>query len=34
VDGNPLEDIRVLQDLNRVRVVIKGGAIEADRRSL
>ena len=32
VDGNPLKDIKVLQDLNRIKVVIKEGKIEVDRR--
>jgi imidazolonepropionase-like amidohydrolase len=34
VDGDPLADIRILQDLTKVPVVIKGGAIVADRRSI
>jgi len=29
VDGNPLEDIRVLQDLKKIEVVMKDGIIEA-----
>jgi len=32
VDGDPLQDIRILQDLQRIPLVIKGGAIVADRR--
>jgi len=32
VDGNPLEDIRVLQNLARIPLVIKDGQIAADRR--
>jgi imidazolonepropionase-like amidohydrolase len=32
VDGDPLADISVLQDLTRVPVVIKGGRIAFDRR--
>jgi imidazolonepropionase-like amidohydrolase len=32
VDGNPLKDIKVLQDLNRIKVVMKEGKIEVDRR--
>lgn len=32
VDGDPLADVRMLQDLSRVAVVIKGGAIVVDRR--
>jgi imidazolonepropionase-like amidohydrolase len=30
VDGNPLEDIRILQDPNRIRIVIKEGKIVKD----
>jgi imidazolonepropionase-like amidohydrolase len=26
VDGNPLEDVRILQDRNRLRAIVKGGA--------
>lgn len=33
VDGNPLEDIKILQDLNKILVVIKQGEIAIDRRS-
>jgi len=32
VDGDPLEDIRILQDLRRIPMVIKDGRIVADRR--
>ena len=32
VDGNPLEDIRVLQDVSRIKVVIKAGKIEVRRQ--
>ncbi|MGQ0550567.1 MAG: amidohydrolase family protein [Armatimonadota bacterium] len=32
VDGDPLEDIRILQDLARIPLVIKDGRIVADRR--
>lgn len=32
VDGDPLADIRVLQDLDRVALVIKGGKTVVDRR--
>lgn len=32
VDGDPLEDIRILQDLRRIPLVIKDGRIAADRR--
>lgn len=32
VDGDPLADIRILQDLRRIPLVIKGGQIVADRR--
>lgn len=33
VDGNPLQDIRGLQDPKRIRLVLKGGATVIDRRS-
>jgi len=33
VDGDPLSDVRVLQQIERVGLVIKGGEIVADRRS-
>ncbi|HET7037589.1 MAG TPA: amidohydrolase family protein [Thermomicrobiaceae bacterium] len=33
VDGDPLADIRVLQQRERIALVIKGGAIVADRRA-
>ena len=32
VDGNPLKSIAVLQDVERIKVVMKGGAVEVDRR--
>jgi imidazolonepropionase-like amidohydrolase len=32
VDGDPLEDIRLLQDLSRMKVVMKAGQIAVDRR--
>jgi imidazolonepropionase-like amidohydrolase len=32
VDDNPLDDIRVLQDIRNIEIVIKGGAILVDRR--
>lgn len=32
VNGNPLDDIRLLQDLDSIPLVIKGGEIAADRR--
>lgn len=32
VDGDPLADIRVLQDLDRIALVIKGGETVVDRR--
>lgn len=32
IDGNPLKDITILQDMNRIPLVIKGGEIVADRR--
>jgi imidazolonepropionase-like amidohydrolase len=33
VDGNPLEGIKVLLDPARIELVLKGGAVCADRRS-
>jgi imidazolonepropionase-like amidohydrolase len=33
VDGDPLADITVLEDRERVALVIKGGDIVADRRA-
>ena len=33
VDGDPLADIAILQDPERIQVVIKGGRIVADRRT-
>jgi imidazolonepropionase-like amidohydrolase len=32
VDGNPLENIRVLQDLNAIELVVKEGSVDVDRR--
>ncbi len=32
VEGNPLQDIKVLQDLARIKLVFKGGTISMDRR--
>ena len=32
VDGNPLEDIRVIQNSERIKLVVKEGKIEVDRR--
>jgi imidazolonepropionase-like amidohydrolase len=32
VDGDPLRDIRVLQDHGRIKVVMKDGRVEVDRR--
>ena len=32
VDGNPLEDIKILQGLSNIKVVMKDGKIEVDRR--
>lgn len=32
VDGNPLEDVKVLQDKRNIKLVIKGGEIQVDRR--
>lgn len=34
VDGNPLENIKVLQDLKRIELVMKDGIIEVDKRGL
>lgn len=34
VDGDPLADITVLQDLERIAVVVKGGGIVTDRRAV
>jgi len=31
IDGNPLEDIKLLQDSNTIRMVIKNGDIVLDR---
>lgn len=33
VNGNPLEDVRVLQDTGKILMVVKGGKVEVDRRS-
>ena len=32
VDGNPLQNITVLQDVQRIKLVLKGGDIYVDRR--
>jgi imidazolonepropionase-like amidohydrolase len=32
VDGDPLADIRVLQDVDKIRVVMLEGKVEIDRR--
>lgn len=32
VDGNPLEDVKVLQDKRNIKLVVKGGEIQVDRR--
>src|SRR5262249_15054896 len=32
VDGNPLQNITVLQDMQRIKLVLKGGDICVDRR--
>jgi len=32
VEGNPLNDIRVLQDKKNIQLVMKGGAVHVDRR--
>jgi len=32
VDGNPLDDVKVLLEPERIQLVVKGGAICTDRR--
>jgi imidazolonepropionase-like amidohydrolase len=32
VDGDPLKNIKVLQDLNNIKLVMKEGSVEVDRR--
>ena len=32
VDGDPLQDIKLLSDKGRIKMVIKGGSVHADRR--
>jgi len=32
VDGNPLQNITVLQDVQRIKLVLKGGEACVDRR--
>ena len=32
VDGDPIRDIKVLQDTDRIKMVIKGGQVHIDRR--
>ena len=32
VDGNPLQNITVLQDVQRIKLVLKGGDVCVDRR--
>jgi len=32
VEGNPAEDVKVLQAKSSIKLVIKGGKIELDRR--
>ncbi|HAF67331.1 MAG TPA: amidohydrolase family protein [Bacillota bacterium] len=32
VDGSPVDDVRVLQDKQKIKVVIKGGVVVVDRR--
>lgn len=32
VDGNPLKDIKVLQDKNKIKIVMKEGKIEVNRQ--
>jgi imidazolonepropionase-like amidohydrolase len=31
VDGNPLRDIKILQDTRKILMIMKGGNIEVDR---
>ncbi|MEE8158579.1 MAG: amidohydrolase family protein, partial [Dehalococcoidia bacterium] len=33
VDGDPLQDIKVLLDKARIKMVLKGGQVHADRRA-
>ena len=33
IDGNPLNDITVLQDKNKIQLIVKEGTIEVDRLS-
>jgi len=33
VDGDPLKDITVLQNKDRIKLVLKGGRIHIDRRA-
>jgi imidazolonepropionase-like amidohydrolase len=32
VSGNPVEDVRVLQNKQNIKVVLKGGEVVVDRR--
>ena len=32
IEGNPLENIKVLQDLGSIKVVVKEGKVDVDRR--
>ena len=32
VDGDPLQDITLLQDVQRIKLVLKGGTVCVDRR--
>ena len=33
VDGNPLDDVKVLLEPQRIELVLKGGAVCVDRRA-
>ena len=32
VEGDPLKNLRILEDFDSIKLVMKGGVIEADRR--
>jgi imidazolonepropionase-like amidohydrolase len=33
VDGNPLDDVALLQDIRRIKLVVKNGSVMVDRRA-
>ena len=33
VDGDPLRDVRLLENVEAIKLVMKGGVVEVDRRS-